>query len=185
MPLRAADIESNKTEICPSRSADKAWTVTEIDRAWPTHVDTAAVDPTTFRVIDRTRFADFPLVAKLTRWGIDAHMGVLFGLANQLLLAAFGLGLCAMVIFGYRMWCLKRPAVSASTPAQTLCEAWLALPGAWRAGVVIIALLFGYCLPVMGVSLLLFIAANIGPTNPTKNVTSLGIRAKYATVALP
>lgn len=159
---RAAGIESNKIEIRPTRSADKAWTVTEIDRAWPTHVDAAAVDPTSFKVIDRTRFADFPLVAKLTRWGIDAHMGVLFGLANQLLLAAFGIGLCTMVILGYRMWWLKRPAACANNPAQTLSEAWLALPGAWRAGAVMVALIFGYCLPVMGASLLLFIAADIG-----------------------
>lgn len=159
---RGTGIESSKIEIRPARSADKAWTVIEIDRAWPTHVDTAAVDPTSFKVIDRTWFVDFPLVAKLTRWGIDAHMGVLFGLANQLLLAAFGIGLCAMVILGYRMWWLKRPAASASNPAQTLSEAWLALPGAWRAGVVIVALLFGYCLPVMGASLLLFIVADIG-----------------------
>jgi uncharacterized iron-regulated membrane protein len=161
LAARAAGIESHKTEIRPPRSADKAWTVTEIDRAWPTHVDTAAVDPHSFKVIDRTVFADFPLVAKLTRWGIDAHMGVLFGLANQLMLAAFGFGLCAMIILGYRMWWLKRPATSASNPAQTLSEAWLALPGFWRAAMVFIAIVFGYCLPVMGVSLLLFIAVDV------------------------
>ncbi len=45
-------------------------------------------------VIDRTRFADFPLMAKLTRWGVDFHMGVLFGLPNQLLLIVFGSALC-------------------------------------------------------------------------------------------
>jgi len=37
----------------------------------------------------------------------------------------------------------------------------VALPGVWRAVVVIIALLFGYCLPVMGASLLLFIAVDV------------------------
>lgn len=161
LAARAAGIESSKTEIRPPRSADKAWTVTEIDRAWPTHVDTAAIDPNGFKVIDRTYFADFPLVAKLTRWGIDAHMGVLFGLPNQLLLAAFGFGLCAMIILGYRMWWLRRPAISASNPAQTLSEAWLALPKLWQAAVMLIALGFGYCLPVMGVSLLIFIAVDV------------------------
>ncbi|RPH29731.1 PepSY domain-containing protein [Buttiauxella warmboldiae] len=157
---RASGIESNKVEIRPARAMNKAWTVTEIDRAWPTHVDSAAVDPHSFKVIDRTFFADFPLIAKLTRWGIDAHMGVLFGLPNQILLAAFGFGLCAMIILGYRMWWLKRPASSAASPAQTLSEAWHALPGIWRTAVLIIAALFGYCLPVMGASLLLFIAAD-------------------------
>ncbi|HKN03564.1 MAG TPA: PepSY-associated TM helix domain-containing protein [Buttiauxella sp.] len=161
LAARAAGIESPKTEIRPPRAADKAWTVTEIDRAWPTHVDTAAVDPHSFKVIDRTYFADFPLVAKLTRWGIDAHMGVLFGLPNQLLLTAFGFGLCAMIILGYRMWWLRRPAISANNPAQTLSEAWLALPTFWRTAIMFIAVIFGYCLPVMGVSLLLFIAVDV------------------------
>ena len=27
-----------------------------------------------------------PIAAKLSRWGIDAHMGMLFGLVNQVLL---------------------------------------------------------------------------------------------------
>lgn len=159
---RAAGIASDKIEIRPARAADKAWTVTEIDRAWPTHVDTAAVDPNGFKVIDRVHFADFPLIAKLTRWGVDAHMGVLFGLPNQLLLAAFGLGLCAMIVLGYRMWWLRRPAISASSPVQTLSAAWLALPMPWRIAVLLVSAALGWCLPVMGVSLLMFIAADIG-----------------------
>ncbi len=157
---RVAGIESDKLEIRPSQAANKAWTVTEIDRAWPTHVDAAAVDPVNFTVIDRVRFADFPLIARLTRWGIDAHMGVLFGLPNQLLLAAFGFGLCAMIVLGYRMWWLRRPAASASNPAHTLSGAWFALPLAWRTGSLLIATLLGYCLPVMGISLLLFVVVD-------------------------
>jgi uncharacterized iron-regulated membrane protein len=52
-------------------------------------------------------------MAKLTRWGVDFHMGILFGLANQLLLIAFGLALCVLIIWGYRMWWMRRPAQSA------------------------------------------------------------------------
>jgi uncharacterized iron-regulated membrane protein len=63
--------------------------VTEIDRSWPTQVDACRLI-LTMQVLDRTRFDDFPLMAKLTRWGVDFHMGILFGLANQLLLIAFG-----------------------------------------------------------------------------------------------
>lgn len=159
---RAAGISSHKVEIRPARAADQAWTVTEVDRAWPTHVDAVAVDPVSFAVVDRVRFADFPFIARLTRWGIDAHMGVLFGLPNQLLLAAFGFGLCTTIVLGYRMWWLRRPAASAHNPAQTLSEAWFALPVAWRAGSLLAAALLGYCLPVMGVSLLLFILADVG-----------------------
>lgn len=158
---RHAGIRSEKIEIRPAKAADKAWTVTEIDRSWPTHVDSVAINPDSLAVIDRVRFASFPLVAKLTRWGIDAHMGVLFGLPNQLLLAAFGLGLCAMIGLGYRMWWRRRPAVSTSNPALTLSEAWFALPFIWRTGVLAVAAALGYCLPVMGGSLLLFIIVDI------------------------
>ncbi|VFS63828.1 Uncharacterised protein [Kluyvera cryocrescens] len=34
-------------------------------------------------VVDHTQFAHFPLMAKLTRWGVDFHMGVLFGFAES------------------------------------------------------------------------------------------------------
>lgn len=131
--------------------------MTEIDRSWPTQVDAVAVDPHTMQVLDRTRFEDFPLMAKLTRWGVDFHMGILFGLANQLLLVAFGLALCVLIIWGYRMWWMRRPAQSAVSPVQTLCQSWLAL-SVWGRGVtVLISVLLGLALPVMGVSLALFV----------------------------
>lgn len=79
---RAAGIDAGKIQIRPAATTDRAWTVTEIDRSWPTQVDAVAIDPHSLQVVDKIVFADFPLVAKLTRWGIDAHMGVLFGLPN-------------------------------------------------------------------------------------------------------
>lgn len=158
---RAAGIEADKLELRQPKNAGSAWTVTEIDRSWPTRVDAVSVRPDNFAIIDHVRFKDFPLVAKLTRWGVDAHMGILFGLANQLILAAFGLGLCAMIALGYRMWWLRRPAAPSVNPSQTLVASWLALPHAWKAAVFAVALALGYCLPVMGVSLLMFMAVDI------------------------
>lgn len=154
---RKAGIDANKLEIRPASTSDRAWTVTEIDRSWPTQVDAVAVDSNTTQVIDRTRFEDFPLMAKLTRWGVDFHMGILFGLVNQLLLVAFGLALCALIIWGYRMWWMRRPARSAANPVQTLCQSWLALSFWGRAVTIGVSALLGLALPVMGVSLALFI----------------------------
>ena len=154
---RKAGIDANKLEIRPASTSDRAWTVTEIDRSWPTQVDAVAVAPNTMQVIDRTRFEDFPLMAKLTRWGVDFHMGILFGLVNQLLLVAFGLALCVLVIWGYRMWWMRRPARSAANPVQTLCQSWLALSFWGRAVTIVVSALLGLALPVMGVSLALFI----------------------------
>jgi uncharacterized iron-regulated membrane protein len=158
---RQAGITADRLEIRPAKTQAQAWTVNEIDRQWPTRVDSAAVDPHGYRVVDVVRFADFPLVAKLTRWGVDAHMGVLFGLPNQLLLAAFGLGLCLMILWGYRMWWLRRPAAPAQHPAQTLSAAFAALPLLPRLLVALVAAGLALALPVMGVSLLLFLLVDL------------------------
>lgn len=99
----------------------------EIDRRWPTQVDAVAIDGATMQVVDRTRFADFPLMAKLTRWGVDFHMGILFGLANQLLLVGFGCALCVTIGVGYRLWWIRRPPQAARDPAHSLLQAWLSL----------------------------------------------------------
>lgn len=153
---RQTGIDAAKVEIRPPRDAQQAWTVTEVDRRWPTQVDAVAIDGGQLAVVDKARFADFPLMAKLTRWGVDFHMGVLFGLPNQLALIAFGLGLCFAIIMGYRLWWLRRPRSAQVNPAATLSEAWLYLGGAGRGVTLLAALLLGFALPVMGVSLLLF-----------------------------
>lgn len=158
---RGAGINAAKLEIRPPRDANSAWTVTEIDRGWPTQVDAVAVDGSDMHVIDKTRFDDFPLMAKLTRWGVDFHMGVLFGLPNQLVLIAFGLALCVMIVMGYRLWWLRRPAGASISPVQTLVQSWLALSVVGRTGVSIVALLLALALPVLGVSLLLFLIVDV------------------------
>lgn len=55
------------------------------------------------------------------------------------------------------MWWMRRPAQSAVNPVQTLCQCWLALSGWGRGVTLIISVLLGLALPVMGVSLALFI----------------------------
>ncbi|MFB1114809.1 PepSY-associated TM helix domain-containing protein [Dickeya dadantii] len=159
---RAVGIDAGKIEIRPAARPERAWTVSEIDRAWPTQVDAVAVDPMTFRIIDKVNFADYPLVAKLTRWGVDAHMGVLFGLPNQLLLSAFGLGLCSLIVWGYRMWWTRRPThPSSHNPLQTLTTAFLQLNGRLRLLVLVIAGVLAVSLPVMGISLVMFLLVDI------------------------
>lgn len=125
-------------------------------------MDAVAIAPQSFAVVDQVRFDTFPLIAKLTRWGIDAHMGILFGLPNQLLLAAFGLGLCLTIVLGYRMWWSRRPAAGTQHPVQTLVAAWLALSLPARAVTLLVAAALGYCLPVMGVSLAALLLVDVG-----------------------
>ncbi|QTF08830.1 PepSY domain-containing protein [Brenneria izadpanahii] len=159
---RKAGIDAQKIEIKPAGKANQAWTVAEIDRAWPTQVDAVAVNPATLEIVDRTDFSTFPLAAKLTRWGVDAHMGVLFGLPNQLVLAAFGLGLCAIIIWGYRMWWIRRPKPQrGNSPVNTLTQALLQIRPFPRLILIVVTALLAVCLPVMGVSLALFILIDV------------------------
>ena len=154
-------IHARLLEIRPPRSLNQAWTVTEIDRRWPTQVDAVAINSETMQVIDKIHFSQFPLMAKLTRWGVDFHMGVLFGLANQLLLVGFGIALCVMIVLGYRQWWLRRPKAASTNPVETLTQAWLMLPAMGRLGVVMITVALGIAMPVSGISVVLFLLVDI------------------------
>ncbi|MFJ5406472.1 PepSY-associated TM helix domain-containing protein [Pectobacterium punjabense] len=159
---RHAGIDANKIEIRPATKPHSAWTVSEIDRSWPTQVDAVSINPDTLEVVDKTDFNTFPLAAKLTRWGVDAHMGVLFGLPNQLILAAFGLGLCAMIVWGYRMWWIRRPKYRhGANPVNTLTATLLQVPVFHRVLIALITLMLALSLPVMGVSLLVFLLIDV------------------------
>lgn len=141
-------------DISPG-GAGEAFTVTQIDRAWPQRLDAIAVDPTSGAVLDTVRAADWSVAATLARWGIDAHMGVLFGLANQLLLAALALGLACMVVWAYVMWWRRGPGrrVGHVPPGGVLRR----LPPRLLAGVVVVTLAVAVFLPVLGVSLAVFL----------------------------
>ncbi|NGM87195.1 PepSY domain-containing protein [Parapusillimonas sp. SGNA-6] len=160
---RAAGIDAGKIEIRPPAAPGKAWTVTEIDRSWPTQVDAVSIDPRNMAVLDRTRFDEFPLAAKLTRWGIDAHMGSLFGLANQLVLVAFASGLVVMVVLGYAMWWRRRPTRSAALSSLSrVGHALRRAPPASLLCLIVAVGLVGWFLPVMGGSLILFVLVDVG-----------------------
>ena len=98
---RRQGLGADRIEIRAPRGNDTTWTVAEIDRRWPSQVDRIAVDSVTGAPVAHSRFADWPLAAKLTRWGIDGHMGVLFGWVNQLVLAVFATGLIALIVSGW------------------------------------------------------------------------------------
>jgi len=155
---RAAGIDAGKVEIRSPAAANKAWTVTEIDRAWPTQVDAVSIDPRDLSILDQTDFDKFPLAAKLTRWGIDAHMGALFGLPNQLLLVLMATCLTTMVIWGYMMWWRRRPTrhmARAGRPGILVLAR--RMPWPVRLCLVAVTVTLGIFLPVMGASLILFL----------------------------
>lgn len=155
---RTAGIDAAATEIAAPESAGAAWTVTEIEASLPTEADKVAVDGTTGAVTDVVRFADWPFMAKLTTWTIAAHMGTLFGIANQLLLLAFAVGLVTVIVLGYRMWWLRRPT-RGGLPSPLVPRGrfrLLSQPAGFL--VVLAAVAIGWFAPLFGISLVAFLA---------------------------
>jgi uncharacterized iron-regulated membrane protein len=154
---------ANPIWMYPPSGPDQGWQVAENKRDWPTRYDAISVDPDTGAVTARVNFADWPAMAKVADWIVGAHMGILFGVVNQILLAAVALALITTILLGYRMWWRRRPTRRAG----------LVLPNGPRRGVlselrpyeavlVIIALAaFGYFAPLFGLSLMAFIAVDV------------------------
>lgn len=161
LAARQAGVQAKNVEIRAPKTTSHAWTVSEREAHWPSRVDVVSVDPRNMQIIDHVSFEQYPLAAKLTRWGIDFHMGLLFGLPNQILLIAFGLGVCVMIVLGYRMWWLRRPVAPGPQAVSTLIQAWISLSPGLKLLSFIIPLVLGFCLPVMGVSLLIFILIDL------------------------
>ena len=150
-------------DITPPADAQGAWTVSENKRSWPTRYDSISVDPATGEVVDRVDFAQWPFMAKMTDWVIGAHMGILFGLVNQLLLAALAVGLIVMIVLGYRMWWQRRPAratgVSFGRPVPRGSLLRMA-PGPLVLVVAVTAVI-AYFVPLLGVSLAAFLLIDV------------------------
>ncbi|WP_037772600.1 PepSY-associated TM helix domain-containing protein [Streptomyces sclerotialus] len=150
-------------EVRVPTAAAPAYVVQQTDKEWPERLDSIAVDPASGRVTDRLDFADHPLLAKATRWGIDLHMGLLFGLANQVALAALMVALILLILWGYRMWWQRRPRRDPG------CRGGRAYPrGAWRQVPVsvllpmaAVAALVGWFLPLFGIPLLGFLVLDV------------------------
>lgn len=160
---RAAGVDAGLVEIRPPAGPGTAWTVTEIQRSYPTQADAVAVDGTTLEVVDRSDFADHPLGAKLTRWGIDLHSGALFGLANQLVLAALALGIAALVVLGYRMWWQRRPTrpgPGRRLPPPAAAGALTRAPWWGLGAVVLVGAAVGAFLPLVGAGLVAFVVVD-------------------------
>ncbi|MER7556416.1 PepSY domain-containing protein [Nocardioides sp. NPDC126508] len=145
--------------LVPPAEPGSAWTAAENKRDWPTRYDSVSVDPATGELLDRVDFADWPLMAKLTDGVIGAHMGILFGVLNQLALAALAIGLIAATLLGHRMWWLRRPrgarGLRFGRPAPR--GAWRRLP--WPAGVAVVAVtvVVAWFVPMLGVTLVGFL----------------------------
>jgi uncharacterized iron-regulated membrane protein len=151
-------------QIAPPAEPGTAWTVTQDDPSWPTGWDRAAVDPETGTVTARSDFADWPVLAQLSKLGVAFHMGHLFGIVNQILLAALAVGLLCVIVWGYRMWWQRRPTRAdraAPLGAPPTRGAWRQAHPAAAVLVLVVAVAVGWALPALGVTLAAFLAVDL------------------------
>jgi len=118
-------------------------------------IETVTVDGSTGAMVDRIHFADWPLPAKLTEWLINAHMGILFGWVNQLVLALIGVALLAMIVRGYAMWFGRgRGGRPGRLPSPTR---WRDIRPGVAAAVVALLIAYSVVAPLFGVTLVGFV----------------------------
>lgn len=157
------NINTGLVEIRPPAEPGTAWVVQEIQRSYPTEVDSVAVDGTTLETVDRVDFADFSLPAKLSRWGIDLHMGSMFGLPNQIALVLLAAGIASLTVLGYVMWWRRRPTRAGRLePGRPPARGVLGSAPWWGIAAVIAgALAIGLFLPLVGYTLAAFVVLDV------------------------
>ncbi|SHN43047.1 PepSY-associated TM helix domain-containing protein [Cryptosporangium aurantiacum] len=162
--LEAAGPMDGRLDIAIPPDASTAYTVAQDDGLWPVGFDQVAVDPASGDVLQRVEYGDWPFLAKLTKIGIRAHMGELFGLVNQILLAALALGQLCVIVWGYRMWWQRRPtrsdrkAVLGSAPPR---GGWRTLPRWFLVVGIPVTLFVGWAMPLLGITLGVFLVVDL------------------------
>ncbi|MFJ9741971.1 PepSY-associated TM helix domain-containing protein [Streptomyces sp. NPDC101166] len=159
--LAAARAEGlgDPVEIVPPADAGSAYVVRQVQRSWPTKQDAVAVDPASGEVTDVLRFEDHPVLAKLTRWGIDLHTGVLFGLVNQIALMLLALALILLIVWGYRMWWQRGRGNSFGRPIPR--GAWAQVPPYVLVPLMAVIAALGYFVPLLGIPLAAFLVVDV------------------------
>ncbi|MGW1273445.1 PepSY-associated TM helix domain-containing protein [Streptomyces sp. NPDC002491] len=159
--LAAARAEGlgDPVEIVPPADASSAYVVKQVQRSWPEKQDAVAVDPASGKVTDTVRFADYPLLAKLTRYGIDLHTGVLFGLVNQIALMLLALALILLIVWGYRMWWQRGRGNAFGRPIPR--GAWAQAPPYVLVPLMALVAVVGYFVPLLGIPLAGFLVVDV------------------------
>ena len=153
-----------RIDVTIPADAGTAYSVAQDKAQWPASFDQVAVDPATGEVTQRVDYADWPFLAKLTKLGVRAHMGELFGVVNQILLAALALGLLCVIVWGYRMWWQRRPTRSdrraklGSAPPR---GGWRTLPRWFLVVGIPVTLFVAWAMPLLGITLGVFLVFDL------------------------
>jgi uncharacterized iron-regulated membrane protein len=132
--------------IAPPHDRGGAWSVTSDAADRPLRSD-ARIDGATGRVLSRKTFGQRHWIDRTIGYGIAAHEGALFGIANQILGTLTALLLIVLAVSGAILWWRRRPIGLLGAPIP------LARP---RFGMVLIGaiLLLGVYMPMFGLTLI-------------------------------
>ncbi|WP_075725462.1 PepSY-associated TM helix domain-containing protein [Corynebacterium aquilae] len=153
--LTAQDKLTLPITLIPPKDETSTWIAQETRAPYRAGYDAVTISGVDGQATSRLDFADFPFMAKLTYWLIQAHMGLLFGLPNQLLLVALALAIIAVAIKGYQMWFSR---ARRSAPEVKDLRALLSVPGI----ILVTALVaYGVLAPLFGITLLVMVAIDL------------------------
>ncbi|PAY22905.1 peptidase [Dietzia natronolimnaea] len=151
---------TDPVQLVPPTADGDPWRVQEARRSWTPGPDAVSIDPATGGVVQSIPFSGYPVAAKLTDWGIRLHMGFLFGLANQLLLAAVAAAAIVVTLRGYSLWWTRRPTRTRGLARPPVRGAAIELlrrrPLATLVGAIVVAAI-GWAVPLLGISLAAFL----------------------------
>ena len=161
-------------EVSIPADAQTAFTVAQTRQPWVMSNNTIAIDGATQQVTDELWFADWPLAAKLSSWGIQLHMGLLFGLVNQIALASLAIALASVVVRGYVLWWRRRP---------TRGSDWAMGRAPTRGGIrnlspisvaamIAVTALVGWFVPLLGISLIAFLLIDLSAAALRRRATT-------------
>lgn len=154
---REAGLTGFITASAPTEpEAPDVWSIAESTaQPWVLSYDAVAVNAATGEVVDSVPFSAWPLPAKFTEWLIRAHMGILFGWINQVVLVGLALGLLAAVVLGYVMW--WRRGKNSSFGRLPAPRSWDNVSRPALISFLVILIVYGFFAPYFGLSLLAFL----------------------------
>ncbi|MFT4199198.1 PepSY-associated TM helix domain-containing protein [Gordonia sp. (in: high G+C Gram-positive bacteria)] len=156
---------TGRVEIAAPSAASDSITVSQTRVPWRYSIDTIAIDPSTMRVTAHVPFSRWSLPAKLAEWGIQLHMGILFGWVSALALLALAVLLTTVIVRGYLMWWRRGPGPRPGRgPGRGSWRSTFASAG-WRArswfiAAAVATALVGYFVPLFGIPLLAFLVVD-------------------------
>lgn len=136
--------------VSPPGKAGEPWAVSS-DAADRSLRSDAQVDGATGRLVGRVDFADRHWIDRVVGYGIAAHQGALFGIANQIVGTLTALFLVVLAVSGAVMWWQRRPTGVLGAPLP------LTRPR-FGVGLVAAIIALGVCMPLFGATLVLMLA---------------------------